>query len=125
MSKYYYFKTLKLSTHSLALYIFYSNLYLDEQKSYPKYDLIIAAVLAFIWLCAASAWAHAVLGLRSIADVEVRNAVSKAQMKVLINFSLLDAIFLSSTLKLVKVVFVKCLQIPRWVDRFKFMVAVG
>ena len=56
---------------SLALYIFYSNLYLDEQKSYPKYDLIIAAVLAFVWLCAASAWAHAVLGLRSIADVEV------------------------------------------------------
>ena len=61
-----------LPSHSLALYIFYSNLYLDEQKSYPKYDLIIAAVLAFIWLCAASAWAHAVLGLRSIADVEVR-----------------------------------------------------
>ena len=58
---------------SLALYIFYSNLYLDEQKSYPKYDLILAAVLAFVWLCAASAWAHAVLGLRSIADVEVRN----------------------------------------------------
>ena len=63
---------LLLSFCSLALYIFYSNLYLDEQKSYPKYDLVIAAVLAFIWLCAASAWAHAVLGLRSIADVEVR-----------------------------------------------------
>jgi len=58
------------SSATLALYIFYSNLYLDEQKSYPKYDLIIAAVLAFVWLCAASAWAHAVLGLRSIADVE-------------------------------------------------------
>jgi len=58
------------SSATLALYIFYSNLYLDEQKSYPKYDLIIAAVLAFIWLCAASAWAHAVLGLRGIADVE-------------------------------------------------------
>ena len=72
---------------SLALYIFYSNLYLDEQKSYPKYDLIIAAVLAFIWLCAASAWAHAVLGLRSIADVEVRNAMRQAQMKASINLS--------------------------------------
>jgi len=58
------------SSATLALYIFYSNLYLDEQKSYPKYDLILAAVLAFVWLCAASAWAHAVLGLRSIADVE-------------------------------------------------------
>ena len=50
--------------------MFYSYLYTDDQKSYPKYDLVIAAVLAFVWLCAASAWAHAVLGLRSIADVE-------------------------------------------------------
>lgn len=54
----------------MALYVFYSYLYTDDQKSYPKYDLVIAAVLAFVWLCAASAWAHAVLGLRSIADVE-------------------------------------------------------
>ena len=50
--------------------MFYSYLYTDDQKSYPKYDLVIAAVLAFVWLCAASAWAHAVLGLRSIADPE-------------------------------------------------------
>ena len=39
----------------LALYLFYSYLYTDEQKSYPKIDLIVAAVLAFIWLAASSA----------------------------------------------------------------------
>ena len=47
-------------------------LYCSAKKSYPKYDLVIALVLAFIWLCTASAWAYAVLGLRSIANVEVQ-----------------------------------------------------
>ena len=55
---------------SLALYVFYSYLYTDEQKSYPKIDLIVAAVLAFIWLAAASAWANGFLGLKSITHVE-------------------------------------------------------
>ena len=47
-------------------------LYCSATKSYPMYDLVIALVLAFIWLCAASAWAYAVLGLRSIANFEVQ-----------------------------------------------------
>ena len=68
--------------HSLAIYLFYSKLYFDEQKRYPKYDLVIAAVLAFIWLCAASTWAHAVLGLRSIADVEVQLVVRWKKTRV-------------------------------------------
>ena len=50
--------------------MFQSQLYEDEQKNYPKYDFIIAAILAFIWLCASSAWANGILGLKSIADVE-------------------------------------------------------
>ena len=54
----------------LALYVFYSYLYTDEQKNYPKIDLIVAAVLGFIWLAAASAWAHGLLSLKSVADVE-------------------------------------------------------
>jgi len=55
---------------SLALYVFYSYLYTDEQKSYPKIDLVVAAVLAFIWLAAASAWANGFLGLKSTTQVE-------------------------------------------------------
>ena len=54
----------------LALYLFYSYLYTDEQKSYPKIDLIVAAVLAFIWLAASSAWANGFLGLKSTTHVE-------------------------------------------------------
>lgn len=55
------------STASLALYLFYSGLYTDEQKNYPKIDFILAAFIAFIWLAAASAWANGFLNLKSIA----------------------------------------------------------
>jgi len=55
---------------TLALYVFYSYLYNDEQKSYPKIDLIIAIVLAFTWLVASSAWANGLNGLKSTADVQ-------------------------------------------------------
>ena len=54
----------------LALYVFYSYLYNDEQKSYPKIDLIIAIVLAFTWLVASSAWANGLNGLKSLAEVQ-------------------------------------------------------
>ena len=50
----------------MALYLFYSYLYTDEQKSYPKIDLIVAAVLAFIWLAASSAWATAVVAVAAV-----------------------------------------------------------
>ena len=50
--------------------MFYSYLYTDEQKSYPKIDLILAGVLAFIWLAASSAWAHGLLTIKGIASVE-------------------------------------------------------
>jgi len=55
------------SMASLVLYVFYSNLYTDEQKSYPKVDFIVAGILAFIWLAASSAWAHGFLSLKSTA----------------------------------------------------------
>ena len=55
------------SSYSLALYLFYSGLYTDEQKNYPKIDFILAAFIAFIWLAAASAWANGFLNLKSIA----------------------------------------------------------
>ena len=55
------------SSYSLALYLFYSGLYTDEQKSYPKIDFILAAFIAFIWLAGASAWANGFLNLKSIA----------------------------------------------------------
>jgi len=55
------------SMASLILYVFYSNLYTDEQKNFPKVDFVLAAILAFIWLAASSAWAHGFLSLKSTA----------------------------------------------------------
>jgi len=55
------------SMASLILYVFYSNLYTDEQKSFPKVDFLVAGILAFIWLAASSAWAHGFLSLKSTA----------------------------------------------------------
>jgi len=55
------------SMASLALYVFYSNLYTDQQKSYPKIDFLLAAIIAFIWLAASSAWANGFLNMQSIA----------------------------------------------------------
>ena len=55
------------SRYSLILYVFYSNLYTDEQKNFPKMDFILAAILAFIWLAASSAWANGFLQLKSTA----------------------------------------------------------
>jgi len=55
------------SMASLILYVFYSNLYTDEQKNFPKMDFILAAILAFIWLAASSAWANGFLQLKSTA----------------------------------------------------------
>ena len=56
--------------YSLALYVFYSALYTDEQKNFPQYDLVLAALLAFFWLAASSAWGHGLSGIKSVANLD-------------------------------------------------------
>jgi len=53
---------------SIAVYVFYSTLYADEQKSYPKIDLIITAFLALFWLAGSSAWANGLSGLKVVTE---------------------------------------------------------
>jgi len=53
---------------SLAIYVFYSALYADEQKNYPKIDFIISALLAMFWLAGSSAWANGLSGLKRVCN---------------------------------------------------------
>jgi len=53
---------------SIAVYVFYSSLYTDEQKSYPKIDFFITAVLGFFWLAGSSAWANSLSGMKAVAN---------------------------------------------------------
>jgi len=53
---------------SIAVYVFYSSLYSNEQKNYPKVDFLITALLAFFWLAASSAWANGLNGMKQVAD---------------------------------------------------------
>jgi len=55
---------------SLAIYVFYSTLYADEQKNYPKVDFIVSTLLAMFWLAGSSAWANGLTGLKSACDPE-------------------------------------------------------
>ena len=53
---------------SIAVYVFYSTLYTDEQKSYPKIDFFVTALLGFFWLAGSSAWANGLSGMKTVAD---------------------------------------------------------
>jgi len=53
---------------SIAVYVFYSSLYTDEQKNYPKLDFLITAILALFWLAGSSAWANGLSGMKDVAD---------------------------------------------------------
>jgi len=53
---------------SIAVYVFYSTLYTDEQKSYPKIDFFVTALLGFFWLAGSSAWANGLSGMKTMAD---------------------------------------------------------
>eukprot|EP00092_Neocalanus_flemingeri_P012898 GFUD01013895.1.p1 GENE.GFUD01013895.1~~GFUD01013895.1.p1 ORF type:complete len:265 (-),score=66.07 GFUD01013895.1:335-1129(-) len=53
---------------SIAVYVFYSSNYSDEQKNYPKVDFVITALLAFFWLAGSSAWANGLNGIKQVSD---------------------------------------------------------
>lgn len=52
----------------VALYVFFSRLYMDEQKKAPLYDFVFTVMVSVFWLSASAAWANGVVTLKWIAD---------------------------------------------------------
>jgi len=53
---------------SLAIYVFFSNLYSDEQKNVPMIDFCVSVIIAVFWLAGSSAWANSLSGLKNEGD---------------------------------------------------------
>jgi len=53
---------------SIAIYTFYSSLYMDEQKKYPRIDFLITTLLAMFWLAGSAAWANGLSGLKLVSN---------------------------------------------------------
>jgi len=56
------------SIGSMVIYVFFSGLYMDEQKKFPFYDFCFTVIIAVFWLSASAAWANGVSGLKVVAD---------------------------------------------------------
>lgn len=52
----------------LVVYVFFSNLYSDEQKKFPTIDFCLTVIVAVFWLSASAAWANGILNLKQTAD---------------------------------------------------------
>jgi len=61
----------------VALYVFFSRLYMDDQKKAPLYDFVFTVVIAVFWLSASAAWANGVITLKAVADPNSWIFVSK------------------------------------------------
>lgn len=53
------------STAALVLYVAFLHLYRGAGSALPVADLVVTAVLAFLWLCSSSAWGKALSDVRS------------------------------------------------------------
>lgn len=53
---------------SIVLYVFFSRLYMDEQKKVPLYDFCFTVIIAVFWLSASAAWANGVSNLKITSD---------------------------------------------------------
>eukprot|EP00093_Oithona_nana_P009621 09621.XXX_359920_361432_1 [CDS] Oithona nana genome sequencing. len=53
---------------SLAVYVFFSDLYMSEQKKAPMVDFCLTAILAIFWLAASAAWANGVINMKYAAN---------------------------------------------------------
>jgi len=51
---------------SLAVYVFFNHLYVDQQKNYPKVDFVVTALLGMFWLAGSAAWANGLNGLKNV-----------------------------------------------------------
>jgi len=54
---------------SIFLYVYYNALYMDEEKSYPKIDFVISAILGMFWLAGSAAWANGLNGIKSVCSI--------------------------------------------------------
>jgi len=50
---------------SIAVYVFFTNLYTDEQKNVPMIDFCVTVIIAVFWLAGSSAWANSLNGLKN------------------------------------------------------------
>lgn len=53
---------------SLVVYVFFSEMYLSEQKRAPMFDFCFTIIVAVFWLSASSAWANGVINMKWIAN---------------------------------------------------------
>jgi len=53
---------------SLAIYVFFSKVYSDEQKNAPMIDFCATVIIAVFWLAGSSAWANSLNGLKNAAN---------------------------------------------------------
>lgn len=51
---------------SLAVYVFFNHLYVDQQRNYPKVDFVLTALLGMFWLAGSAAWANGLNGLKNV-----------------------------------------------------------
>jgi len=51
---------------SLAVYVLFNHLYVDQQKNLPKVDFVITAMLGMFWLAGSAAWANGLNGLKNV-----------------------------------------------------------
>jgi len=51
---------------SLAVYVLFNHLYVDQQKNYPKVDFVVTALLGMFWLAGSAAWANGLNGLKNV-----------------------------------------------------------
>lgn len=56
------------SMASIVVYVFFSGLYLDDQKKFPFYDFCFTVIVAVFWLSASAAWANGVSNLKYVAN---------------------------------------------------------
>jgi len=56
------------ATVCLVIYVFFSQKYLDDNKTAPMIDFCFTVIVAVFWLSASAAWANGVLGLKSASD---------------------------------------------------------
>lgn len=56
------------ATGCLVIYVFFSQKYLDDNKTAPMIDFCFTVIVAVFWLSASAAWANGVLGLKGAAN---------------------------------------------------------
>jgi len=56
------------SIGSIVVYVFFSGLYMGEEKKFPFYDFCLTVMIAVFWLSASAAWANGISGLKLVGD---------------------------------------------------------